>query len=299
MHKLILTGSTGKTGKHFIKLLSRARYSGKIFIFKKILNEKKYNKNKVKSLNIKYIKCDINKIHIIKKNVSLFKNSYFLHTAGINFSKKIIKFCKLNKVKWLITVHTSGKFSNYKSQSRQYIKIDNYLKKNRNNVGITILYPTMIYGTNNDGNISKLVSILKKFYFFLPVIGNGENLIQPVYFKDLSKAYLQILKNKTKTFNNEYVLAGKTPVKFIEVLKLISLNLNKSFYFIKIPINLILFINKIFNFLFKKFLLDNEMILRMQEDRHFSISPAQKDFKYRPLDFKRGLEISFKNEYSL
>ena len=74
MHKLILTGSTGKTGKHFIKLLSRTRYSGKILIFKKKIDEKKYNKNKVKSLNIKYIKCDINKIHILKKNLSLYNN---------------------------------------------------------------------------------------------------------------------------------------------------------------------------------------------------------------------------------
>jgi hypothetical protein len=75
-------------------------------------------------LDIKILHCDLNNIQKII-NIHFFKGSIFLHIAGINYSKKILRFCLLNKINWLISVHTSGKFSSYKPQSKYYLDTDN------------------------------------------------------------------------------------------------------------------------------------------------------------------------------
>jgi len=290
---IILTGATGKTGQSFLKLLEKYRYRGKIIIL-----TRKYNINNLLKryyLDIKILHCDLNNIQKII-NIHFFKGSIFLHIAGINYSKKVLRFCLLNKINWLISVHTSGKFSLYKPQSKYYLDTDNFLKKYRGMIGVTLLYPTMIYGSYNDGNIHKLVTFLKKLFFFIPIIGKGENLIQPVFFEDLSDAYFKIIINKRKTFNKEYILAGKAPIKYIDAIQEILFLLKKKYIFIKIPLFLIIFF---VNFL-SLFTGRNSfywMILRIQENKIFSINEAKNDFNYNPYNFYDGIKLAFNNYF--
>ena len=290
---IILTGATGKTGLSFLLLLEKYHYRGKIII----LTRKNNINNLFKKyfLDIKIIKCDLNNIQNII-NIPLFNESIFLHIAGINYSKKVLRFCLLNKIKWLISVHTSGKFSSYKPQSKYYLETDNFLKNYRGKMGVTLLYPTMIYGSYEDGNIYKLVLFLKKLFFFIPIVGKGKNLIQPVFFEDLADAYFKIIINKRKTFNKEYILAGKTPIKYIDAIKEILFLLKKKYFFIKIPFFFIIFfVNLISIFIGKKSFY--WMILRMQEDKIFSINEAKNDFNCKPLDFYDGIKIAFNNYF--
>jgi hypothetical protein len=290
---IILTGATGKTGQSFLKLLEKYRYRGKIIIL-----TRKYNINNLLKryyLDITILHCDLNNVQKII-NIHLFKGSLFLNIAGINYSIKVLRFCLLNKINWLISVHTSGKFSSYKPQSKYYLDTDNYLKKYRGMIGVTLLYPTMIYGSYNDGNIHKLVTFLKKLFFFIPIVGKGENLIQPVFYEDLSDAYFKIIINKRKTINKEYILAGKAPIKYIDAIQEILFLLKKKYFFIKIPFFLIIFF---VNFL-SLFTGRNSfywMILRMQENKIFSINEAKNDFNYNPYNFYDGIKLAFNNYF--
>jgi nucleoside-diphosphate-sugar epimerase len=293
LQNIILTGATGKTGQSFLKLLEKNRYRGKIIIL-----TRKHNVNNLLKkyyLDIKILNCDLNNIQKII-NTPFFKGSIFLHIAGIDYSKKVLRFCLLNKINWLISVHTSGKFSKYKPQSKFYLDTDNFLKKYRGMIGVTLLYPTMIYGSYEDGNIHKLVKFLKKLLFFIPIIGKGQNLIQPVFFEDLSEAYFKIILNKRKTFNKEYILAGKAPIKYIDAIQEILFLLKKKYFFIKIPFFMIIFF---VNFL-SLFTGRNSfywMILRMKENKIFSINTAKNDFNYNPYNFYDGIKLAFNNYF--
>ena len=293
VQKIILTGATGKTGRHFLMLLEKYRYQGKVIVITRknsISNLfKKYH------LDIKIINYDLNNIQNII-HVPLFNDSIFLHIAGINYSKKVLRFCLLNNISWLISVHTSGKFSSYKPQSKYYLDTDNFLKKYRGKIGVTLLYPTMIYGSYDDGNIHRLVSFLKKLLYFVPVVGKGENLIQPVFFEDLADAYFKIIINKRKTFNKEYILAGKAPIKYIDAIQEILFLLKKKYFFIKIPFFLIIFIVNFLSLFTGRnwFYL---MILRMQENKIFSINEAKNDFNYNPYNFYDGIKLAFNNYF--
>ena len=293
VQKIILTGATGKTGRHFLMLLEKYHYQGKVIVITRknsITNLfKKYH------LDIKIINYDLNNIQNII-HVPLFNDSIFLHIAGINYSKKVLRFCLLNNISWLISVHTSGKFSSYKPQSKYYLDTDNFLKKYRGKIGVTLLYPTMIYGSYDDGNIHRLVSFLKKLLYFVPVVGKGENLIQPVFFEDLADAYFKIIINKRKTFNKEYILAGKAPIKYIDAIQEILFLLKKKYFFIKIPFFLIIFfVNFLSLFTGRNWFY--WMILRMQENKIFSINEAKNDFNYNPYNFYDGIKLAFNNYF--
>jgi nucleoside-diphosphate-sugar epimerase len=154
----------------------------------------------------------------------------------------------------------------------------------------------MIYGSYDDGNFHRLVSFLKKLLYFVPVVGKGENLIQPVFFEDLSDAYFKIIINKRKTFNKEYILAGKAPIKYIDAIQEILLLLKKKYFFIKIPFFMIIFF---VNFL-SIFVGKNSfywMLLRMKENKIFSINEAKNDFNYNPRNFYDGIKLAFNNYF--
>ena len=86
----------------------------------------------------------------------------------------------------------------------------------------------MIYGGVGENIVSKIIFFMRNFFIF-PVFGSGKNFLQPVNAQDLGKAYALIIFNKKKTFGKKYNLSGKDKVSYIQLLKLISKKLKKSF----------------------------------------------------------------------
>ena len=75
-----------------------------------------------------------------------------IHVAGIHWSKEIVDAAVHNHVRRLISVHTTGIYSKYKAAGEEYRQIDNYVEKKskENDIILTILRPTMIYGNIYD-----------------------------------------------------------------------------------------------------------------------------------------------------
>ena len=213
-----------------------------------------------------------------------------LHTAGIYLSEKLIEAGTQVGVEWFICVHTTGRYSKFKSASSDYIRIEeNIIEKYKN---VTILRPTMIYGSRNDRNMWKLIRTLYKTKIF-PVFGSGENLFQPVNAIDLGNAYYDVIKYKSTTYGREYNLSGRDKISYISILREISLALNKKVFFIKLPnwlcFLVVYILNKLPNRIYRC-PINEEQVLRMREDKIFSFSDASKDFGYSPMYFKDGIK---------
>src|SRR5699024_9502827 len=114
------------------------------------------------------------------------------------------------------------------------IKIEEKMKR-INDVDITLLRPTMIYGSLKDKNMSRLIRVVDKFPIF-PVFGRGKNLMQPVTAQDLGKAYYDVILNREITKNNNYNLSGKEEVEYKNIIKTISSILGKNIKLVHIPI---------------------------------------------------------------
>lgn len=212
-----------------------------------------------------------------------------LHISSILFSNNVINAAIKNNVKWAILVHTTGRYSKYKSASEEYIRIEDSILKKRNKIGITILRPTMIYGSSQDRNMYKLIDYLYHHRFF-PIFGSGKNLMQPVHAKDLGFAYFDVLQNKEKTFNQEYNLSGKDPLTYIDLVECVSKTLGKKNIKVRIPFFVSIIAARIYNKINKNAIISVEQVLRMQEDKVFCYDLANRHFNYSPIPFEEGIK---------
>lgn len=287
---LLVTGATGHSGKLFLEDLNN--------------KPNKYNEVHVVTRNKSQDEfANLNNLNIIE-HVGDLKSEEFakkitrnidtiLHIAGIQISRNIFNAAVENDVDWVIAVHTTGRYSKFKSASAEYIEIEDELLTMRDKIKMTILRPTMIYGSVRDRNMYRLIKFIDKYPVF-PIFGDGNNLMQPVTGRDLAKAYISVIDNKNKTVNKNYNLSGKYPIKYKNLVNTIAEKLNKKVTLIKIPIFISYYSVLLAEKLIPKFPLNDEQILRMKEDKDFTHLAAQQDFGYNPESFDEGIEIEIK-----
>ncbi|WP_370777341.1 hypothetical protein [Holdemania massiliensis] len=110
--------------------------------------------------------------------------------------------------------------------SDEYREIEAELEKYKNQISMIILQPTMIFGDLCDHNVRKFIKMVDKFPV-MPVIGKGENLIQPVNARDLAQAYYSILTSEVS--DGHYVLSGEKPITMNDFYAKIAEHLEKPY----------------------------------------------------------------------
>lgn len=286
---LYITGITGHTGTWLLKRLIQEKYEGPIRCVVREGSDTSLIDQS--NLNIEKVYGDLDDSAFLKASLKDVKT--IIHISWIMHSTKIVNAAIENNVDWAILVHTTGRFSKYKSASEEYIAIEDSLLNLKGKINLTVLRPTMIYGSAADRNMIKLIDFLNRFRFF-PLFGKGENLMQPVHARDLGNAYYDVLMNSQVTMNNNYNLSGKNPLTYRKLIETVSIKLDKKTKLVTLPLGFSVFSARVYNKLTSKALISEEQVLRMQEDKAFSYEKAKNDFGYNPIDFKEGIQEEVK-----
>ena len=282
-NELLVVGASGHSAQYFFERLVKENFQKKIKCL--IRSQSQVGHLKAFDLNLEFIIVDFNDINSLKASMDGVK--VLLNIAGIRVSEIIVQAGKEVGVDWFILVHTTGRYSKFKSSSKEYIEIEDTLLNRFSN--LTILRPTMIYGSSRDRNMYKLIQYIHKHKFF-PVFGKGNNLMSPVNAKDLGDAYYAVIQNRKTTFGNQYNLSGKDEIKYISLLEETASALGKKVFFIPLPIWLCLVVVYLFNLILRsRFPISIEQVLRMKEDKVFSWEDAYLDFGFSPMSFKDGI----------
>lgn len=213
-----------------------------------------------------------------------------LHIAGIGKSLELVKAAAVNGVKRLVLVHTTGIYSKYKAAGEGYRQIDAAIKTlcEENDIGLTILRPTMIYGTLGDQNIVKFIKMVDKLSP-MPVVNHAKYLLQPVHAEDLGHAYLQVLNHLEETSGRDYNLSGRDPILLIDMFRIIADELGVSRRFVSVPFPIAyagawgLYLLSLTRFDMR------EKVQRLCESRAYPHEEAVRDFGYDPMPFEEGL----------
>lgn len=281
---LAVTGITGHTGRCFINELVKNRYSGQLRCM--IRTADKAGCIAESGLNAEVVEGTLDSESDIRK--LLIGADTVLHIANIRYSPEIVRIGKESGVKRFILVHTTGIYSQYKSASEEYIEVENMIIPLMEELNITILRPTMIFGDICDYNISKFIKLLDCLPV-APVISGGRSLIQPVNARDLAQAFYQVLYAE-QSIGKAYNLSGEKPISIRELYDLISGFLEKKRLIISLPIKLCVFAAraiKVATFGKADYV---EKVQRMGEDRSCSHESATSDFGYAPEPFEVGLK---------
>ena len=145
----------------------------------------------------------------------------------------------------------------------------------------TILRPTLIYGAGRDVNITPLSRLIRRFGF-MPLVGNGNGLRQPVHAEDLAIAAIAAAASPAAA-NMFYSLPGGETLTYREMIGRIFDGLRMPRRTVPVPPILWRAGFALAKPLFPKS--NVAMGIRMTKDLTFDATPAIKDLGWQPRDF--------------
>jgi len=241
-HPIILvTGGSGFIGKYTIVELIRCGFKVRAVGRTSI---------ETKLPNLEYVFVDLNE-PLPKKT---FDNvGVIIHLAGIisgagekvraaniKFMKNLLASCDPKKIKRFIFVSSSkvGLVDDEYAQSKK--QAEDLLKKS--SLHWVIFRPGMVYGPGDQKNLGMVISFAKRFGI-VPIIGNGNYRLQPVYVTDVVQALVATLE--TNKFNRQIILLASTrPYRFNEIVSTVFGVIGKKGKTVHIPLSIILLLTK-------------------------------------------------------
>lgn len=150
------------------------------------------------------------------------------------------------------------------------------------NVGWTILRPTLIYAEGRDTNITPLSRLIRRFGF-MPLVGGAPGLRQPVHAEDLAIGAIAAASSPA-AINKFYSLPGAETLSYREMIGRIFDALAMPRRTISVPPLLWRAGFKVAKSLFPG--ANVAMGIRMMKDMAFDSTPATSDFGWNPRAFK-------------
>jgi uncharacterized protein YbjT (DUF2867 family) len=157
----------------------------------------------------------------------------------------------------------------------------------RSGVPYTILRPTMIYGTLEDRNISRLIRLVAKASV-VPLPGGGKTIFQPVHADDLAACILETLKSDA-AIGKSYDVPGGSAHSLREIVSIISEILGKRILTVPVSLGLAEAAAGAIEKILGRAIVQPEQLARLREDKQYDCSAAARDLGYSPRSFREGV----------
>ena len=208
-----------------------------------------------------------------------------LHLAHIRYARTIVE-CTDSQIEQVVLVSSLRRFSLVPSTSVEEVRAGENCAS-QSGMPYTLLRPSMIYGPGDDRNISRLAAHLRRCRW-MPVLGPGRGLQQPVYVEDVVDGIMAAARIP-EAIGKSYALAGPEPISYDRLVDLVGAAVGVAPLKVHIPVKLALAGLRLGACIGLRPGIDPEQVLRLQEDKAYSIDAARVDLGYRPLEFSSGL----------
>ena len=286
---LLITGLTGRTGTCFLKEIEEhSDFFDRYDLVAVVRETSDTAAIDACSVPIRKVKGDLKDASFCR--TILRDADLLLHIAGIHYSLPLIPIAAQKRLKRIIAVHTTGIYSKFKAAGEEYRTIDRICENvcSANQVPLTVLRPTMIYGGIDDCNMVAFIRMIDTLPF-IPVVNGGKYTLQPVHRSDLAHAYYLVFLHSEHTSGRSYVLSGEAPLLLREILAVIAENLSKPARFISVPF-WFAFAGAWFLYCVSLTRIDvREKVQRLTEDRSFPHDEASSDMGFMPRSFRQGI----------
>lgn len=152
----------------------------------------------------------------------------------------------------------------------------------------TIIRPTMIYGGPQDNNLERLLQTLKRWPIF-PLPGGGKMLWQPVFTWDVVAAILASLDRPGASVGKSYTVAGPQAITYKSMLQTMLAQAGLRRMLVPVPLGFVKTLVGLYEKAAKRPSVQTAQIQRMEEDKDFDISDAQRDLGFAPVTFEEGI----------
>ncbi len=277
-----MTGATGFTGCYTIPRLIAAGHS------LKCLCRSESNISRLGDYKLDWVHGDLADKHQLAEAMDGCEGLINIASLGFGHAANIINAAQSAAIQRAIFISTTAIFTSLNSTSKSTrMEAEELIRSS--GLNFTILRPTMIYGSQLDRNISRLIRMIRKWPL-IPIPGNGTFLQQPVYVDDVAAAVLNVL-DYDFTLGKSYNIAGLEPVTYNQMIDIIAGQIEKRVHKIHFPADLTVNLFSFFEKIGLRLPIKGEQVLRLNEHKNFDIQDAQRDFQYQARSFEDGIAL--------
>ena len=211
----------------------------------------------------------------------------FIHVAGIEYTPQVIPAMRRADVGRLVVIGSTSVHSAYEHRSGWRKKMEELVRESE--LRWTIVRPAMIYGSELDKNIHKLLRFLNRSPVF-PIFGSGENLWQPVYHEDLARGVLAALENQGAVYQS-YDLPGAEPLAYLDLVRTAAASLGREPRIVHIPLEPVRRVLRLAEAIKIPLPVKSEQVMRLREDKAYPYDKAREELAYNPRPFQEGVEL--------
>jgi uncharacterized protein YbjT (DUF2867 family) len=211
----------------------------------------------------------------------------FVHVAGIEYAPQVVEAARRAGVARVVVVSTTSAHSAYSFRSGPKLRMEELVCGS--GPRYTIVRPSMIYGSELDKNVHRLLRFLDRSPFF-PMFGPGENLWQPVYHEDCARGVYEALVRPAAA-GRSYDLPGAEPLTYLELVRAAAEALGRKPRIVRLPMEPVRRLLVAAEKLRLRLPISSEQVLRLREDKAYPYEEARRDLDYAPRPFREGVAL--------
>lgn len=278
--RVLLTGATGLLGGELLKLLLAEGHD-----LRCLLRPDSPNASRL----------DEGRVEIALGNAGDENNLYrafqgtdaILHAAGIEYAPAVVQAARRAGVERVLVVGSTSAHSAYAFRSGPKLEMEEVVRGS--GLAWTIVRPSMIYGSERDRNVRRLLRFLERSPVF-PIFGPGTNLWQPVYYEDCARGVLEALKRPVSV-RRSYDLPGAEPLTYLDMVKTAAAALGREPRIVRLPIEPVRKALVAAERLRLPLPVDSGQVTRLREDKAYPYEDASRDLDYKPRPFREGVAL--------
>ena len=278
--RVLLTGATGLLGGELLKLLLAEGHEARC-----LLRAGSSNASRLDAERAEIFRGDAaNEEDLLR---ALQGTDALLHVAGIEYAQPVVEATRRAGVGRVVVVGSTSVHSSYEFRAGPKLRMERVVR--RSGLDWTIVRPSMIYGSERDKNVQRLLRFLGHSPVF-PMFGPGTNLWQPVYHEDCARGVYEALV-RLSAVGRSYDLPGGESLTYLDLVKTAAGALGKKLRIVRLPLEPVRLLLGAAEKLRLPLPVGSEQVLRLQEDKAYPYEEARRELGYAPRSFREGVAL--------
>jgi uncharacterized protein YbjT (DUF2867 family) len=278
--KVIVTGGTGFTGEHVVhELVSRG-------LEPTVLARQGSDRSRFASLKIRWVEGDLADPQSLLRCFAGHDTLINVASIGFGHGPDVVRCAVEAGISRAVFTSTTAILTRLPVRTKP-VRDAAEAAIRASPLQWTVLRPTMIYGTERDRNVARLLRWLARWRL-MALPGGGHALQQPVHVQDVARALVDAAQSSAAV-GGTYTLSGLMPLSFRDMVCDAACAVGVKPLLLPIPLAPLTSGLGACESLGVKLRITAEQIRRIAEDKAFPHDEAARDFGFIPRSFADGV----------